>query len=298
MKMNTKKLTTKVIAGLLAIAIVLTGVSIGEKTTVNAATNGSIENFADLKGTTVTMKVGDTKAINFVEFLEYGAMLDDTNYYNWSTSDASIVSMVNEYKVSPDQVSTKIDYFIIKAEKAGTATITATGKSTGTTMSFTVVVKAPEMTAKQRNCTHKWKVTKKATCLRSGMKVCKKCKLEKVVAKKKHVFVTKTETKTTYKEYVVYVCNSCTSTDPEIERYHNFENPIACHETCGMEFSAKAYGSESAARKAYDEHRYKHNDFHTVSMTFEYGDPQTKKVKVTRCKTCHNTPEAIEKYYQ
>ena len=281
--MKKTNLTKRIIAGLLAIAIVLGGVSVGNVTTVQAA----IENFADLENTTVTMKVGDTKSINFVNTLEHGGVYDRTDNYNWSTSDENIVSLVNEYGRSVAD-TVKVDYFII----------TATGKSTGTTLSFTVVVKEPEVTATQQKCKHSWKVTKKATCLRSGMKVCSKCKLQKVVAKKKHVFVTKTEKKTTYTEYVVYQCNSCTSSDLKTKLYHNTENPFACHEVCGMEFSAKAYGSQTAAFEAYDKHRDECDHMHSIAMTFEYDNPKTTKVKVTRCKTCHNTPEAIEKYYK
>lgn len=314
---NTKNTLKSIVTMVLAVAILVTNVTFNGTTTACA---GSIENFADLENTTVTMKIGDTKKINYVTH-PYGCTVYSTKDYDWISSDKSVVSLVCEYGQSLDEIRIDVYSFTIKAEKAGTAVITGTGKYDDDTKSFTVIVEGQKMTAKQKKCRHTWKTTKKATCIRSGMKTCKKCKLQKVVAKKAHEFETKTERQVTYPEYIAYLCMACENKDPEIRKEHNSKTlSCDCPEQCHEKFSSKDYGSPEAAEDAHWEHRAKAHGYSTMgnagqamsggdtdvimtnqywfTVDYDYSSPQYKYSTVTRCKICQCTPEVIEKYYE
>lgn len=65
-------------------------------------------------------------------------------------------------------------------------------------------------TAKQKKCKHSWKVTKKATCERAGVKTCKRCKLQKSIKRTGHKYVNTKITETEYDEYEYIVkCSGC-----------------------------------------------------------------------------------------
>ncbi len=298
--MKRKKTLNKIIAMMLCLTIALTGITLGDTATANAALvtevkgyNLNLQNFEDAIGTTITMKIGDTKRFEYLKTYDDGMQIDGTGDYNWTTSDESVVSLGKIFRpTNPSQVS----FFTIKAEKAGTAVISGTGKNTGKVISMTVVVEKQKVTAKQKSCKHKWKVTKKATCLNTGMKTCKKCKLQKTIAKKEHQWKTYKTKKTTYDTYIIFMCNGCVCEDPETHYYHEMVNSFDCENWCGMEFSEKDYGSREAALHALYEHYEEYDHGGSVVERTGYCNPKTTTVTVTRCKTCNQTPESLEKY--
>jgi len=251
------KITLKrIAAAILTFAIALTGTLI-DATTAEAEIvtyekdRTGLENFADLKDTTITMKIGDTKNIDFMEnFEECGQTPDVTNRYAWSSSDENVVSMTRLWETIPMEEALRIHSFNIKVENPGTAVIKGINSKTDETVSFTVVVKKPKMTAKMKKCKHSWKTTKKATCTRSGMKTCKKCKMRQTVARKSHAFETVTEKKYDYKYEIIYQCGACLCEDPSV---HNYDNDY-CENWCEAEFSSEEYGSAEAALAACREH--------------------------------------------
>lgn len=263
-----RKLKT-VVGAMLTLAVALTNATLNNITAEAKVVNyqkdrTGMENIVDLNGTTVTMKVGDTKKVDLIEESD-DYSIDSTKRYAWASSDETIVSMQRAWDISTAETY-EVSHVIIKAEKPGTATITATPVTTkGETVSFTVKVKAPKVTAKQKKCKHKWKTTKKATCLESGMKTCKKCKMQKVITKTEHTFATESKEKNDYKYYIVYLCD-----------------------ICGEEFSPLKYGSDEAAREAYGGHLAKYG--HDISDGWKYYevpyDKETSYKDIQVCETC------------
>jgi len=297
--MKHRKLNTvrNIIAMVLCLTIAITGISLSD-TTAQAALvtevkgyNLNLENIADMRDKTISMKIGDTKRFELIEISENGFELDHTGVYDWKTSDENIVSLSKAFGYNG-----KVTYFTIKAEKAGTAIISGKNAPTGDVISMTVVVEKQKVTAKQKSCKHKWKITKKATCLNTGMKTCKKCKLQKTIAKKEHKWKTYKTKKTTYDTYTIFMCNGCVCTDPETHYYHEMVDDFGCENWCGMEFSEKDYGSRNAALHALYEHYEEYNHGQSVVERTGYCNPKTTTVTVTRCKTCNQTPESLEKY--
>ena len=287
--MKHTKTLKAVIAMMLTLAIALSGATF-DSMTAEAKVVGyqkdrtDMEDADDLNGTTITMKIGDTKKIDLRE--AYGSnnkKMDMTKYYAWSSSDESIVSMQREWRVSE---VVELSYVIIKAEKPGTAVITAQNDHRNITVSFTVTVEQPKVTTKQKKCRHSWKTTKKATCLESGMKTCKKCKLQKVIAKKEHTIETTEKDKNDYTYYVVYQCGACINEDPEIREQHTLDNWL-CEDWCEAEFSQLDYGSAKAALEACDKH--KEECRHWTGVTRYIQVPYEKKTSthdVTICTSC------------
>lgn len=264
---TTRKLKT-LIATILTLAVALTNATL-DNITANASTiyqkdRTEMENVGDLADTTVTMQVGDTKKIDFVED-DGKFQIDLTESNSWSSSDESVVSIRREWGMSIDEKSLELSYLIIKAEKPGTAVITGVNDYAGKTVSFTVNIKAPKVTAKQKKCKHSWKTTKKATCLESGMKTCKKCKLQKVVAKKEHTFATESKEKNDYKYYFVYVCG-----------------------ICGEEFSPLEYGSDEAAKLECGAHekKYGHDTLDGWQFYEVPVEKETSYKDIQVCETC------------
>ena len=261
-----RKTLRQIITCMLVACIMLTGntITAEAKVITYQKDRTGMENIVDLNGTTVTMKVGDTKKVDLIEESD-DYSIDSTKRYAWASSDETIVSMQRAWDISTAETY-EVSHVIIKAEKPGTATITATPVTTkGETVSFTVKVKAPKVTAKQKKCKHKWKTTKKATCLESGMKTCKKCKIQKVITKREHMFVTESKEKNDYKYYIVYLCD-----------------------ICGEEFSPLKYGSDEAAREAYGGHLAKYG--HDISDGWKYYevpyDKETSYKDIQVCETC------------
>lgn len=183
-----------IISMVLIAAIAITGVSLESVTTANAATK-----YEQLeKGCTITMKVGETK--RFLMTDEDGKDLVVNTA--WKTSDKNIVSIETDFA----DENCKTEYIQFTANAEGTAIIG--GRSAADyavdwyngfqrehcpdDFSITVKVTKPtvKMTAKQKKCKHSWKTLKKANCQRVGTKVCKKCKLEKVIKKTDHKWET------------------------------------------------------------------------------------------------------------
>ena len=287
---NAKKIVTLALTAAIALSGALT-----ETITADAAPivitdpdgpkGDDLANVYDLENTTISMKVGETKKLELREY-KSSYSIDQTAWYDWSTSDESIVSLENTYRPNQDRVW----YFTIKAEKTGTTTIIGTNEPTGETISFTVTVKGA--TTKQKSCKHSWKTTKKATCVRSGVKTCKKCKLTKTIAKKQHKWVTYEKTKTVYDQYEVFFCNGCTHEDPAVKYEHDTAEAFGvCDKPCLAEFSEREYGSWMNAQYALREHAAE--ECHVISICSypAYDNPHKVTKTVTECKGCGQTPE-------
>lgn len=195
MKNNLKTIITCI----LITCIMLTGIGLDNVTTVNAATTASYVQ----KWGTVTMKPGDTKKVIVTDTDGN----DITTKYKWTSSDKSIV------KVNMDFVSQSdfTECLELIAAGSGTATLTGNPKGVGYGgIELTVTVKIAGPTAKQKKCKHSWKVTKKATCERAGVKTCKKCKLQKSIKHTAHKYVNTKITETEYDGYEYIVkCSGC-----------------------------------------------------------------------------------------
>ena len=197
MKNNLKTIITCILVA----CIMLTGIGLDNTVTVNAATKASYVQ----KWGTVTMKPGDTKKVIVTDTDGN----DITTKYKWTSSDKSIV------KVNMDFVSQSDFTECLELIAAGSGTVTLTGKAVSLleeyqTTQLTVTVKMAGPTAKQKKCKHSWKVTKKATCERAGVKTCKKCKLQKSIKRTGHKYVNSKITVTEYDgyEYIV-TCSGC-----------------------------------------------------------------------------------------
>ena len=291
-----RKLLKQTITAILAAAILISGATFDSMTAEAKMTAGykkdrtGMEDANDIANTTITMKIGDTKKVDIQK--AYGSnnqyKYDQTNAYAWASSDESVVSMQREWVTSASGEHAQLSYVTIKAEKPGTAVINAVADVTGETVSFTVTVEQPKVTAKQKKCRHSWKTTKKATCLESGMKTCKKCKLQKVVAKKEHTLEAQQEERYDYTYYIVYQCGACTNEDPVVREYHmsnaGFEE---CEDWCEEEFSQLDYGSAEAAREACSRHKTecKHGTGVTKYIQVPYKQKITYK-DVNVCTSC------------
>lgn len=289
---NAKKIVTLVLTAAIALSGALTSPITADAVVFNpdGPKSPNLQNIYDIENTTVTMKVGDTKGFELME--HHGSYsIDKTDAFDWTTSDASVVSLTKTYRpTNPNEVF----FFTLKAEKTGTATITGKTRVTGKTVSFTVTVKGAS--AKQKSCKHTWKTTKKATCLRSGVKTCKKCKLTKTIAKKQHKWDTYDTTITVYDEYEIFMCNGCACEDPELHEYHSSVNDFECENVCGMEFSSRDYGSVEAAKSALRKHARESDHVISICSRPGYENPHKETITVTECKNCLLTPEEAAKY--
>lgn len=246
-----------IVTMLLMLAIELTGIGM-DAVTVNAALIN--ERFTP-NGSTTLLEPEDTKNINLIVIDDFGYEVNLTNSYEWTSSDESIVSVkVTHY------FDSKEDYVTLTANKTGTATITATFKPTSSaimsnayqTASMTVTVdgpKAPLMTAKQKKCRHAYKVTRKATCERTGMNTCKKCKWQVETKKAAHKWVKESwyEEMNT-KEYAFIYCTGHDCGDYRLNYLECCEKygdcPHACNWTSGdCETLEEAY-------EKWEMHRY------------------------------------------
>lgn len=287
--MKTTKIHKTIISMVLVACIMLAGNTI----TANAG-NGTeavkitkidgIQNIYDIKDTTISMKVGDEQRFDLQK--DYGSYkVDSTDSFELSTSDESVIQIEKRYW---GEDIDKVACYLLRAKKPGTAVITCVNEWSGETVSFTINVKGA--TAKQKACKHVWKTTKKATCNRPGVKVCKKCKLTKAISQKKHQWETYETTKTVYDKYIVFICDGCTNPDPAV-RLEHFNTIGGCDEWCNMEFSEREYGSREAALDALRTHAANAGHYISVMSQFRYDNPHKVKVTVTECKKCGLTPE-------
>jgi len=195
-----KNLIKTLITTILVASILVTGISV-DTTTATAKTTkgGEFKN-----GGTVTIKPGDTLKLTVTDTNGLYPDSEKTGYdivgkYKWSSSDTSVLNVETDFY---DEEEGWTECVSLIAAGAGTATVTGEAKSGRPDITMTVNVTLPKATAKQKKCKHKYKVTKKATCERAGIKTCKKCKFQKSIKKLGHKYVNKTVTVTKYEYYI------------------------------------------------------------------------------------------------
>ena len=239
LKLNAKKIVTLVLTAV----ITLSGISLNTSVTAHAATAVSDVQ----KWGTITMKPGDTKKV----IVKDKDGKDITTQYKWSSSDKSVV------KVNMDFVSQSDYTECLELIAAGSGTATLTGSPVGLSYApteLTVTVKMAGPTAKQKKCKHSFKVTKKATCERAGVKTCKKCKLQKSIKMTSHKYVNTTVKTTEYDgfEYIV-MCSGCDC--PNLNDCPSFTQGIECDTKCDytIVITTKARAGVIAYPYHYDE---------------------------------------------
>ena len=194
-----KRILKHIITAMLAMAIAFTGISLdGTMTTANATAS-----YAQLKdGSTVTMKVGETKRFRISD----ANGKDLIPQMAWKTSNKSIVMIDTDFI---DDTRDLIEYIEFTANAAGTVTIRGRRNAEAAidryngferehcagdiNITVTVTKASAKMTAAQKKCKHSWKVSRKATCQRVGEKVCKRCRLNKTIKKTDHKWETMTD---------------------------------------------------------------------------------------------------------
>ena len=276
-----RKTLKQTITAILAAAILITGISPGGTITAHAAT--TVENFN--QNGEATMKPGDVKKLLVMD--KSGKDLVET--YKWSSSDSSVL------KVESDFVDDSVDFtccVYVTALKNGTATITGKSIYGYQSLTMTVSVQLAKATAKQKKCKHTWKTTKKATCERTGIKTCKKCKLQESIAKKEHSYVKK-NVAVTMPEYYVTVrecrcgCGKTFKTD-KVPNYYGFKFA-----------TDKSYGE--AYTKMLREIDIAHGgDGSNINLGGSYVEwedqigQQTVMIEKYICKYCMNSRDEIE----
>lgn len=215
----------QIITTILVAALLITGISLDGTVTATAATTATdVQNYG-----TVTMKPGDTKKV-IVKSNKSGENMTISENYRWTSSNTDVV------KVSTDFVS-QSDYtecLELVAIGSGTATLTGTPRNVGYNKAqITVTVKQAAPTAKQKKCSHKWKTTKKATCQRTGVKTCTKCKLQKIIKKTAHKYVNTTVKDIEFDgyEYIV-MCSGCYCETSEEHKQNTPRPGWACTKAC------------------------------------------------------------------
>lgn len=280
-----KKLLKQIITMLIITCIMITGISFGGTDTANAAAN--VIEF--IPGGAITMKLGETKNMRLTMHDSSGRESNYTDYFNWSTSDESVISL----KVV-DLFSTESDYVKIIVNGTGTAAVTCVSKNNPeSTAKMTITVKAAKQTSKQRKCRHSWRTEKTATCERPGLKVCKKCQWKKVTSKSGHKWVDKTIVDEENSSVCLLLeCYGCYCDDiPDEYREEgslwHYDTGTKCKHPCGAKFTSEEYGSADAAWEAVRRHLSdpEHNGcIARVGTGLYYKDPCTKTVKA--CKWC------------
>lgn len=283
-----------ILAAMLTLAIMLTSVIAGDPITAHAeaAYRKGTEDATNFDGKTITMKPGDIKKV----LIDFSATSDDgyvfkdnvTHNYRWESSNNNVVRIIRSYGYAGLGGNLMIAYCSLVAEKTGTAVITATSWNGNKKISFTIKVATPKKTAKQKTCKHKWITTRKANCFGPGVKTCKKCKLQKTIARKEHQFVTETEEWTRYKYRFVYQCgvDLC-------GKEYDLDHVSVCDNWCTAEFDPLDYEGETmkekeeAAKLAMLQHQAKENH---NSRSTRYIQVPTQSVttdcEVTKCAIC------------
>ena len=302
MKNNLKTIITCILVA----CIMLTGIGLDSTVTVNAATKASYVQ----KWGTVTMKPGDTKKVIVTDTDGN----DITTKYKWTSSDKSIV------KVNMDFVSQSDFTECLELIAAGSGTATLTGESVSildyNKIQITVTVKMAGPTAKQKKCKHSWKVTKKATCERAGVKTCKKCKLQKSIKRTAHKYVNTKITETEFDGYEYIVkCSGCDCAAHGVEHVEGADGIVyGCEYPCDFtvivttkkrngvidyphHYDYVIYEEDyntwnDAVRAATDKILWHalydvKSDYHGAYEDFEYGYGEHKVTKTVKvCKYC------------
>lgn len=244
-----------IITSILVAAILITGISFDTSITANATTINGQEITKFIPNGTMTLKLGDTKRLALIGTTSDGKEMNVTSQFTWTSSNENVVSIV---KMDPGFDSP--DYFKIYVSGKGTAVITGTSVNPANkTMQMTITVEGSKMTKAQKNCKkHTWKITKKATCKRTGVKVCTKCKLQKSVKKTSHKYVTAAGTEMVDDEiYVIYRCTR--SSCGHMDTCPTNPNPgyATCAHFCGYEIDSRNYPTlQDAIHAMYDHHLY------------------------------------------
>lgn len=310
-----------IVATTLVFALMLTSVITGDITTAYAAGSYRADdkrNMYDLENTVVTVKPGDAINISYLD-----GMNNSTRFYNFTSSNESVATLEVKYGIGLESpVGYNIDPLDIErvrgfvqlnsydviALKPGTTVITAAYKDDPSyNYSFTLKVKAPKKTAKQKKCkSHKWVTTKKATCCRPGVRTCKKCKLQKVTPLANHKYQTESVTRTSYPAYIAPACEGCNTVFDPIN-YGTFE--YVGDNTVTKESYDKAF---EAAMAALREHKreceaYKevwsgeHEDDYMgnwfAAQLYDTSHPYEETRNETKCKYCGFYREWIEEIF-
>ena len=283
--MKTTRNLKTIITCILVACIVLTGIGLDNTVTVNAASR-DMEFEPSGK---FTMKLGETKWISLIMHTSSGVEDNYTNDFNWTSSDESVVSL-EVVNLS----GTALDHVEVTVNGTGTAKITCTAKNNpDSTASMTVTVKAAKKTAKQKKCHHKYKVTRKATCERPGMKTCKKCKWQVVVPKTDHKWKDTVDTVTEYRKvsYEIYCtdtyCENYGCVEAECEKIYGVHCcPHICKWTSGKCDTFDEAMEKFRQHKAETKDEF-HRTGHATWGDWDYPeDPYTVTKHVKECVYC------------
>lgn len=251
--MKTTRNLKTIITCILIACIMLTGIGLDNTVVANATTINGQEITKFKPDGTMTLKLGDTKRLALIGTTSDGKEMNVTSQFTWTSSNENVVSIIKA-----DPLSDSPDYFIIYVSDKGTAVITGTpANPANRTMQMTITVEGSKMTKAQKNCKkHVWKVTKKATCERTGIKVCKKCKLQKSIAKTSHKYETVTCTEQVDDEvYMILTCmiSSC----GDMDNCPTNPNPgyATCAHVCNYQIDSRDYPNAQAATDAMYAHQ-------------------------------------------
>lgn len=300
-----RKTLRQIITTVLAAAILITGSSFCGTVTANATTINGQEITKFKPDGTMTLKLGDTKRLALIGTTSDGKEMNVTSQFTWTSSNETVVSIIKM-----DPLFDSPDYFKIYVSGKGTAVITGTPVNPANrTMQMTITVEGSKMTKAQKNCKkHVWKVTKKATCKRTGIKTCTKCKLQKSIAKTSHKYETVTCTEQVDDE--VYVILTCTrSSCGHMDTCPTNPDPghAVCAHFCGYQIDSRDYPSVDAAIDAMRAHQMtdckRDNEDDLVDNAFKGGtyDDTTVHIghledyTVKQCKYCGKEKKGTKK---
>lgn len=259
-----------IIATLLAMAIALTGITFSDTVTAKADTEPPFFK----NGMTVTMKPGETKQFIFT----VNGGMDFVDQCKWTSSDTSVVKANTNITDDTEYCQGCIE---ITAVAPGTATVTGTRKSSGALMTtVTIKVGLSGPTANQKACKHSWKTTTKATCQRSGIKTCKRCKYQKTIPVKDHKY--ETQEITNYAPEYGRIERTCGGCD---KMFISDKIPVTPGET-KEEHDRKYWAAYEKMEQEYNEHVRETHHVGWEEGDYGYGK-QIIKTKETLCVWCH-----------
>lgn len=285
--MKSKNTLKKFITCMLIAAIAITGISLDTAVTASATTINGQEITKFKPDGTMTLKLGDTKRLALIGTTPTGEERNVTSQFTWTSSNENVVSIV---KLDP--LSDSPDYFMIRVNDKGTAVITGTpANPANRTMQMTIKVAGSKMTKAQKNCKkHAWKVTKQPTCQRNGIKTCKKCKLQKSVAKTSHKYVTRTVTEEVEDEvYLLLTCTNSSCGDMDACPTNPASGQATCAHFCGYQIDGRDYPTAHAAIEAMWTHQMydckRDNEDELVENVLGGGSYDDTTIHVTHTET-------------
>lgn len=303
--MKTTRNLKTIITCILIAAILITGIGLDNTVVANATTINGQEITKFKPDGTMTLKLGDTKRLALIGTTSDGKEMNVTSQFTWTSSNENVVSIIKA-----DPLSDSPDYFIIYVSGKGTAVITGTpANPANRTMQMTITVEGSKMTKAQKNCKkHVWKVTKKATCKRTGIKTCTKCKLQKSIAKTSHKYETVTRTEHVDDEvYVILTCTNCSCGDEDNCPTNPNPGYSTCAHFCGYQIDSRDYPSVDAAIDAMRAHQMtdckRDNEDELADNAFKGGtyDDTTVHIghledyTVKQCKYCGKEKKGTKK---